>query len=89
MGLDLAEFLMDVEDLYEIRIDDTKAYWPASTLGDFIGIVMMELERQHPDRARDENLILSDLHEILVERFRVDPAQIRPEARLIQDLGLD
>lgn len=28
-------------------------------------------------------------HELLVERFELDPGQIRPEARLYEDLDLD
>lgn len=28
-------------------------------------------------------------HELLVERFELDPADIRPEARLYEDLDLD
>ena len=36
-----------------------------------------------------EKEVYEALSEVLVERLRVDPAQIRPDADLFEDIGLD
>jgi len=89
MGLDLAEFIMEVEDKYEIRLHDDRPEWPALTVRSFISAVLTAIKEQHPGRMYDETIIFYDVKELLSHRFVIEPEKIVMDARFVEDLGLD
>lgn len=83
MGFDIAELVMDIEETFECTIPDSPAK-PLVTMADISDLVLI-----HKSNKVDDAQVWPKLVE-LVSRFTKVPAEkIRPESRLVEDLGLD
>jgi acyl carrier protein len=86
MGLDIVELVMTVEKEFGIDIPNVAS--EIVRVGDLHACVVQIL-RQHPDKEIETVDVWKRLKDILVKEFGIPVAQIVPEARLVDDLGLD
>jgi acyl carrier protein len=87
MGLEIVEFLIKLEQRFEISIPDESAIL-ISTVGDLQRFIIGVLAREErKDIAPDQ--VLEIITEILVQDFHIKPQRINPKAHFFADLGLD
>jgi len=86
MGLDSVELVMAIEEEFDIDIPDGDAE-KIQTVGDMQRQVLETLRQLGETPDADSGL--SKLRKITVNQIGVRPEQVRPEARWIEDLGLD
>lgn len=87
MGLDIADFVMDMEDAFGIELVESSV--PISTMGELRDVILAQLSKRGSvsDERKDEvwRMLL-----VLIKRHtRVPRDKIRPESRIVKDLGLD
>jgi acyl carrier protein len=87
MGLDTVEMVMSVEETFGIRIPNEVAA-TIVTVGQLHEHVVAELNRCNAVEA-DRERVFEQLRDIICEQLGVDPALVRPEARIVEDLGAD
>jgi acyl carrier protein len=87
MGLDTVELVMKVERHLAIEIPDVEAA-RLVTVGDFHVYILEVLRRQ---KRLDGNAdgIYAQLRDIICRQLRVEPDEIIPSARFLDDLGAD
>jgi acyl carrier protein len=87
MGLDTVELVMSIEEDFDIRIPNEVAA-TLVTVGQLHEYIVAELDRRNAvetDRAQ----VFGQLRDIICEQLGVDPALVRPEARIVEDFGAD
>ena len=82
MGLDTVELLMHVEREFGIDIPNEEAA-TLETVGDLAACVI-----RHAPGAEPAD-VLARVTRILVEEFLIPTERVRPQARIVRDLGLD
>jgi acyl carrier protein len=87
MGLDIVELVLAVEERFGIEVLDIDAE-KVETVGELQELILKRMQRttEAPPAASE---VWSVLQEILVEEFGIPPGKVKPEARLVADLGLD
>ena len=88
MGLDGVEFLLWVESHYEIEIPHQDAS-TISTVGDLARYISERLIESHGHNAPNSRTIFPELRHELSKQFRLDPNIIKPESRIVKDLGIN
>ena len=87
MGMDSVELFMDIEDAFGIEIPERAA--PIKTMGRLRDLIVEQLAQRGPlpdDKSEEVWRILL----VLVKRHtRISRDKIKPESRLVEDLGLD
>lgn len=86
MGLDTVEFVMWVEDEFEIDIPDQVAA-EILTVGELCRYVASRVPKKASGDIEQE--IFDKVSHHLNTQFGVPLCQILPDARFVQDLGLD
>lgn len=86
MGLDTVELVLATENHFDLEIPDRVAE-TLTTVGQLHGFVVAELERL--GRPRDAAAVFTELHQLICEQFGVEPEQVVPDARFVQDLLMD
>jgi acyl carrier protein len=86
MGMDTVELVMAVESHFEIEIPNMVAE-KLVAVGMLHAFVVAELERQ--GRPLDSSVVFEQLRDLICEQFAIDPKEVLPEARFIDDLRLD
>ncbi len=76
-GLDLVEFLMNVEDLFEIKLRDEEAQ-RAATVGDLHSIVVDKIASDRT--AVSEREVWETLKAIVVEKLGVESGKVTRDA---------
>jgi acyl carrier protein len=84
MGLDGVELIGKVEDEFHVFFTDDEAI-KILTVADFRDAIFRKVGTQ----AYTQDYIYQRIRAILVDEFAVPLENIRPEARLVADLGLD
>lgn len=83
MGLDSVELIMRIEEEFSIEISDIEA-GEILTVGDFYKLILKKI-----DRADDNQEIWEMLCNAIIEQGGVPRAKITPDARIVDDLGID
>ena len=86
MGLDSVEFVMAVEEDFQISIENDEAETIA-TVGDMQAVILRKLKENDADL--EETFVWAKLKQIVVDELGVRPDQVTPEARFIQDFRID
>jgi acyl carrier protein len=98
MGLDTVELVMEFEREFDITIPDAEAA-RMQTVADTLRFIVAELARKSPDpdsNARafyepngsvDVPRVASKLRHIIAEQMAIDPKDVHPDSRYIEDLG--
>jgi acyl carrier protein len=87
VGLDTVELVFAIEAEFGLKIPDeiaTKIF----TVGDMHAFLVSELNR-HGASTVDEDVVYASLREIICYHAGVDPEEVVPSARFVQDLRLD
>jgi acyl carrier protein len=87
MGLDTVELVMAVEEHFRIEIPDDKAS-KIFTVGELHSFIVGALARA--GRAEfSETQVFDELRDLICNQLAVDPRIVKPEARIVKDLGID
>jgi acyl carrier protein len=86
MGMDTVELAMDIEDLFDIEISDASA-GAIHTVGDLQAFVLSALAHKGTPQNPDD--VFERIKRLLIDSFGVPEKRINPEARIVDDLGLD
>ena len=87
MGLDAVELVLAVEKVFDIEIPDEEA-GKIVTVGELHEYVFAELTRlDRPNRNRD--IIYDLLRNVICFQLGVKPERVVPNARFVQDLGIE
>jgi acyl carrier protein len=84
MGLDSVELVLEVEKAFKITIPDKEATQIRS-----VGELYDSILAKTADRNADPERIWEELKIIFVERFGIAPEEIKKEAWIVRDLGLN
>ena len=87
MGLDSVELVMAVEEHFAIEIPDAIAE-ELLTVGDLHGFVVHEHHRLARPSV-DAHAIFEELRKLICAQIGVTPDRVVPEARFVDDLGID
>jgi acyl carrier protein len=87
MGLDSVELVMAVEEEFGIQIANSEAE-KILRVRDLHACIMRALQVSNPTAPIDEAVIWTRLREIVVEQLGVEPEEVVPNARFIEDLGM-
>lgn len=82
MSLDLTEFILELEETFDISIPDDD-YQQLATVGNLCEYIL----QRKPGLDDDE--ILASIRRITVDHYHVDPEEVQPHTRWIEDLKLD
>lgn len=87
MGLDAVELVLAVENVFDIEIPDEEA-GKIVTVGELHEYIYAELTRlDRPNRNRD--IIYDLLRNVICFQLGVKPERVVPNARFVQDLGIE
>jgi acyl carrier protein len=86
MGLDTVELVIRVEKQFDIGIPDADAARIA-TVGDLHAYVVGVLRRQ--GRIESADSVDAQLRDIICDQLGVEPEDVVPSARFVDDLGAD
>jgi acyl carrier protein len=86
MGLDTVELVMEAEKHFGIHVPEESAALTV-TVGQFARL-LCELRAQSSMPLPYEDVLLQ-LQQMVARMFRIPVERIVPEARFVQDLGLD
>lgn len=81
MGLDSVELLLMVEEEFDVSITDEEAGC-LDTVGDLVEIVTAKSQREADG-------VYGRVQRIIVDEFGVKAEKVRPEARIVRDLGIN
>ncbi|HOX06121.1 MAG TPA: hypothetical protein PK280_06945 [Planctomycetota bacterium] len=90
MGLDIAEFVMDVEDEFDIEIPDDLQ--KISTVGDFVDWLCKHLNERKPavdGMSWSRESVRPRVIRVVAKHTPVPADRISDEMRFVQDLELD
>ncbi|MFW5431350.1 MAG: hypothetical protein ACKE5M_03015 [Methylophilaceae bacterium] len=87
MGLDTVELVMSVEKLFDISIPNEVAE-KLDTVGKLHQYIVLEQNRFNRPNINSD-VIFDQLKTIICGQLAVEPEQVKPEARFVQDLGAD
>jgi len=87
VGLDTVELVFAIEAEFGLVIPDEKAM-KISTVGDMHAFLVSELARRGPS-AVDEEGVYAKLREVICYHTGIQPGEVIPSARFVQDLRLD
>jgi acyl carrier protein len=83
MGLQLVELVMAVEEEFAFEISDADAE-KTERVGDMHALILKTLRGR--GESVDDAQVWKRLHKIVVEQLGVQPAEVTPSARFIEDL---
>ncbi|MEM0983762.1 MAG: hypothetical protein AAGI17_07425 [Planctomycetota bacterium] len=86
MGLDGVELAMEVEDEFQIRLDDDVAA-ACRTVSDLVFVVVSEL-RAKGESVREHEIEFR-VREIVADQFGLRVERVRLEDHFVDDLGMD
>ena len=86
MGLETVEFIIKLEEHFDIVIPD-RAAERITTVGELQAFVVQALEEQA--RATDPDQVFAEIKHVLEHDFDVPARSIVPSARIARDLGLE
>jgi acyl carrier protein len=87
MGLDTVELVLSVEKLFGIDIPDATAA-ELDTVGKLHAYIVAELVRlERPNVNAD--IVFDQLRSVVSFQLGVEPKDVIPSARFVQDLGAD
>lgn len=86
VGLDSVELVLAVEQEFSIEIPDAIAE-KLYTVGELHSFVVSELRRNGGKANTDD--IFNRLRELICEQLAIKPERVIPDARFVQDLGLN
>jgi acyl carrier protein len=84
VGLESVEFIIRIEETFDVRLEDDETL-RVQTVADLERLVRRKLEAE----SRGSAGVFAAISRVLVEEFGVAAARVKPEARLVQDLGLE
>ena len=84
MGLDQVELIMALEDAFEIDFTDEEAE-KIVTVGDLYTSICRKIEAANDDRDR----VWERLVDVFVLQTGIDRSEVRKDARIVADLGID
>jgi hypothetical protein len=84
MGLDTVEFIIRLEEVFEIRFEDAEVE-RVETVGQLEALVCEHLQRQN----RFCGQVFETICEVLHDDYGIRLEQIRSESRIVKDLGLE
>jgi acyl carrier protein len=87
VGLDTVELVMAIEEEFDLEISNESAA-TIVTVGDMHAFLIAELAKLGRPHA-DEKLIYSKMRDIISRQIGVEPEEVVPEARFVEDLRLD
>jgi acyl carrier protein len=87
MGLEIVELVLAVEERFGIEVDDIDAE-KVETVGQLHSLVLKRMQRTTAT-APSATEAWTTLCDLIEERTGVPRSKIKPEARLVDDLGLD
>jgi len=85
MGLDTVALVLSVEKIFDIELPDSVA-----EKLDIVGKLHQYIVSEHVRLKRtnvNSDIIFDILKTIIIAELAVNPSQITPEARFVQDLG--
>lgn len=88
MGLDTVEFILWVEQEFEIEIPD-RVTATILTVGQFSTYIHDKLLDLHGSKASSEAEIFARIQKFLVAEFKISPEKISCNSTFVNDLGLD
>lgn len=84
MGLDSVELVLEVEEVFKIKIPDEEANRIRS-VGELYDSILVKTA----GRGIQPEQVWNDLKNIFVKSFGVAPEEIKKEAWIVRDLGLN
>ena len=88
MGLDIVEMVIEVETSFGITISDQDAS-QLRTVGDLYQYVAASVVPADESAKSCEGALWERYLDVLEREIRVARSELRPEARFVQDLGMD
>lgn len=92
MGLDVYELVLEVQDLFQVRIENADAC-AVESVGDLYELTLRSLRARWPSRFAENPLypdvVWVQLKTLIVEQLGVKPADVVPSARFHYELGFD
>lgn len=86
MGLDSVELLLAIEEEFGVDIPNSDAE-KMITVGDVYE--WLKIHAGNIDPANSQEQIWRRLVEVFVRQALVSPEQVKPDARIVRDLGID
>lgn len=80
MGLEAVELVMDIEDRFGTSLPEAEIE-RLQTIGDLHAFLMARIESQNPDICPSATMFYP-IRRILVDKFNVDRADVKPSSRL-------
>jgi len=87
MGLDTVELIMKVEEQFGIEIPNPEAA-KLETVGLLHGYIVEELSRLGRFNG-DRDGVYAQLRDLICDQLGVEPEEVMPSARFVDDLGAD
>jgi acyl carrier protein len=87
MGLDTVELVLSVEQIFDIELPDAMAE-KLDTVGKLHQYIVSEHHRLNRPNINSD-IIFDQLRTIVCYQLGVEPEEVKPDARFIQDLGAD
>jgi acyl carrier protein len=87
MGLDTVELIMRIEKHFGIEIPNAEAP-KLETVGLLHGYIVAELSRLGRFNG-DRDEVYAQLRELICDQLGVEPEEVVPSARFVDDLGAD
>ncbi len=94
MGLDSVEFVMEVEDEFDLKIPDADAE-QMQTVGDTVRYVAaqhgldLDTSKSNPDEMKKIEAVRERVYTIVAEQFGVKRDSITDETHYVDDLNAD
>ena len=89
MGLDSVELLLRVEREFDVELSDDEAS-SIFTVGDLHHCLVRKWEaKARKDRLNGIEPTWQALCDVIVDQLVIPPDQIAPNARIVEDLGID
>lgn len=86
MGLDVVEFVLEVEDEFQIRIPDD-AYADVATVGVLCDWIVVTVERERGERL-DRQTVLDRIRRIVCDFMHLPESDVSWDSTFIDDLGM-
>jgi acyl carrier protein len=87
MGLDTVELIMRVEEHFGIEISNAEAA-KLETVGLLHGYIVGELSQVGRFNG-DRDAVYAQLRELICNQLGIEPEEVVPSARFVDDLGAD
>ncbi len=82
MGLHTVEFIMQLEDQFDVKLEDVEVL-QVRVVSDMVALITAKLEAQ----GRPVPNVFWEIKQILIERWGHVPWHVQPDSSFVDDLG--